>query len=62
MNNAGITIVEDSTFYNNIGNSGASIYMERAGSFIGLRNHFSLDPSYIKVPNVLLDLLKKKRD
>ena len=60
MNNAGVTIIEDCTFFNNIGTTGASINMDEGGTLIGLANHFSLDPNNLEMPESVFALILKK--
>ena len=60
MNNAGATIVEDCTFYDNIGSYGGSINMEEGGSLIGLKNHFFLDKADQEMPEKLMDVIEVK--
>ena len=50
MNNAGVTIIEDCTFYNNFGSLGGSIHVEQGGALVSLNNHFSQDKRYLTVP------------
>ena len=50
MNNAGATIIENCTFYDNFGTKGASINMEEGGSLFAVGNYFSLDKASQEMP------------
>jgi len=43
LNDAGATIFENCTFYNNFGVSGGSIRFEEGGVLLAITNHFSGD-------------------
>ena len=58
MNNAGVTIIENCSFYNNIGSKGGAINMEEGGALIGYRNHFELDLANLVVPDEIIDLIR----
>ena len=60
MNNAGATIIENCTFYHNIGTKGASINMEEGGSLFAVGNHFSLDKANQEMPEKLMEVIKIK--
>ena len=62
LNNAGVTIVENCKFENNVGTYGGAINMEEAGSLIGYKNHFSLDKANLVVPDEILDLINLKQE
>ena len=58
MNYAGVTIVENCTFYNNIGTKGGVINMEEGGALIGYKNNFEMDSANLVVPDEIIDLIR----
>lgn len=60
MDHAGVTIFESCTFVNNFGASGGSIQMENGGLLFILNNAFSLDTSFLKVNDELVNLITQK--
>ena len=62
MNFAGVTIIENCEFHNNVASRGGSINFYQAGIMISLENRYSLDQNSLTMPTHLEELIKSKEE